>query len=181
MAAEKERTFTKLILPEVEVLFRVASTLTQQRADAEDLVQETLLRAYRALDSFDGRYPRAWLLTILRNTAINLHRRRRPQLLDDPDAVLDHLSAEGAASGYSTPDEFVEASFDDVVESAFASLGDKHRTILRLVDMDGLSYAEAGAVLGIPIGTVMSRLHRARTKIRRRLAAAGMTTRRGTS
>ena len=74
-----------MVLPEVDVMWRVAMSLTRNRANAEDLVQESLLRAYKAIDSFDGRYPRAWLLTILRNTERNRHRRRRPELLSDPE------------------------------------------------------------------------------------------------
>jgi len=72
------------VLLELPVLLRVARTMTGQPADAEDLVQDTLLRAWRALDTFDGRHPRAWL-TVMRHTEINRHRRRRPELLDDPD------------------------------------------------------------------------------------------------
>ena len=73
--------FERWVLPEVDVLLRVAQSITRNTHDAEDLVQDTMLRAYRSIDSFDGRYPRAWLLTILRNTEINRHRRRRPSLL----------------------------------------------------------------------------------------------------
>ena len=71
-----DQIFNRLVLPEVDVMWRVAMTLTRNRADAEDLVQESLLRAYKAIEGFDGRYPRAWLLTILRNTERNRHRRR---------------------------------------------------------------------------------------------------------
>ena len=81
--------FERYVLPEVEVMLRVARSLTRNHADAEDLVQDTMLRAYRAIDRFDGRHPRAWLLTILRNTHINRNRRRRPELLRDPDVQLE--------------------------------------------------------------------------------------------
>ena len=77
-AATDDTAFERYVLPEIEVLLRVANSLTRNHAEAEDLVQDTLLRAYRAIDGFDGRYPRAWLLTILRNTHINRNRRRRP-------------------------------------------------------------------------------------------------------
>ena len=73
-----DQVFNRLVLPEVDVMWRVAMSLTRNRADAEDLVQESLLRAYKSIHTFDGRYPRAWLLTILRNTERNRHRRRRP-------------------------------------------------------------------------------------------------------
>ena len=83
-----EARFAAEVVPEIEVLLRVAQTLTRHPADAEDLVQDTLLRAFRSMDTFDGRHPRAWLLTILRNTNSNRHRRRRPDLLDDPDQEI---------------------------------------------------------------------------------------------
>ncbi|MFP8904974.1 RNA polymerase sigma factor [Streptomyces atacamensis] len=165
------------MLPEIEVLLRVAMTLTAQKADAEDLVQDTLLRAYRAVDRFDGRHPRAWLLTIMRRAEINRHRRTRPQLLDDPDADLDRLSATGSEQ---SPESLVVGeAFDEVVDAALAALPPKHRQVVRLVDIGGLSYEETARLLDIPEGTVMSRLHRARKRIRARLAAAGLAPRRG--
>lgn len=175
--ADRRAAFAKYVLPEVDVLLRVALTLTAQPADAEDLVQDTLLRAYRAIDRFDGRYPRAWLLTIMRRAEMNRHRRRRPHLLDDPDADLERLAV---ADPGATPEEVVVGeSFDAVVDAAFFALPDKHRQVVRLVDVDGLTYAEAAELLGIPEGTVMSRLHRARKRIRTRLAAAGLAPKRG--
>ena len=80
-----EDSFELYVIPELEVLARVALTITRNSADAEDLVQETLLSAYRAIDRFDGTHPRAWLLTIMRNTEKKRHRRRRPNLLRDGD------------------------------------------------------------------------------------------------
>lgn len=175
--ADRRAAFAKYVVPEVEVLLRVAMTLTAQPADAEDLVQDTLLRAYRAVDRFDGRHPRAWLLTIMRRAEVNRHRRCRPHLLDDPDADLERLTP---ADPGATPEELVVGeSFDAVVDTAFAALPDKHRQVVRLVDVDGLSYAEAAELLGVPEGTVMSRLHRARKRIRTRLAAAGLAPKRG--
>lgn len=165
------------VLPEIDVLLRVALSMTAQPGDAEDLVQDTLLRAWRSIGSFDGRYPRAWLLTIMRNAEINRHRRRRPRLLDDPDTELERYARDRPA-GASAEDTVVNRVFDDAVESALADLPDGFREVVVLVDVDGLTYAEAAHILGLPQGTVMSRLHRARTRIRIRLAAAGMTPRR---
>ncbi|MER6014013.1 RNA polymerase sigma factor [Streptomyces bluensis] len=168
----RDKAFAKFVLPEVDVLLRVAMTLTAQPADAEDLVQETLLRAYRAIGRFDGEHPRAWLLTIMRRAEINRHRRRTPRLLDDPDADLDRLSSVGVAE---SPEELVLGeSFDAVVGAALAALPDKHQQVVRLVDIGGLSYGEAAEVLDVPEGTVMSRLHRARKRIRTQLVAAGL-------
>lgn len=167
--------FDRYVVPEIEVLLRVARTIVSRPADAEDLVQDTLLRAYRGIEAFDGRYPRAWLLTIMRNAHVNGIRRRRPDLLDDPDRDLDRLGGDTADG----PEAIVVgASFDAVVVDALGALPDKFGRVVALVDIDGLSYPEAAEVLGIPLGTVMSRLHRARGRIRDRLAAAGLAPRR---
>lgn len=162
--------FRRLVLPEVDVMWRVALSLTRHRADAEDLVQESLLRAYKAIDTFDGRYPRAWLLTILRNTERNRHRRRRPELLSDPDIAEER--------GPRTDADEVERraedhEFDEAVTAALERLPDNFRRVVELVDVDGLSYQEAADVLDVPLGTVMSRLHRARRRIRDLLVPAG--------
>jgi len=156
----------------LEPLYAVALRLTRNPADAEDLVQDTLLRAYQAIGRFDGRHPRAWLLTILRNAQINRTRRRRPSLLRDPDTSTQLLEA-GAPSA-SAEDIVVGPAFDATVEDAFVHLPRKFRQVVELVDLDGLSYQEAAGVLGVPVGTVMSRLHRARQRIRARLSAAGL-------
>jgi RNA polymerase sigma-70 factor (ECF subfamily) len=162
--------FERYVLPEIEVLLRVANSLTRNHAEAEDLVQDTLLRAYRAIDGFDGRYPRAWLLTILRNTNINRNRRRRPELLRDPEGANDRMAS--AASTERT-DAGIDAEIDAEILRALASLDELFRHVVELVDIDGLSYAEAAEVLDVPIGTVMSRLHRARSRIRARLRQVG--------
>jgi RNA polymerase sigma-70 factor (ECF subfamily) len=143
-----DRAFAEHVVPEVGVLFRVALSITAQPADAEDLVQETLLRAYRGIAAFDGRHPRAWLLTILRNAAANRYRRQRPHLLDDPDAAVDRLAV--VPDGAGDPEEIIVGrSFDAVVDAALRSLPDKYRQV-QLVDVDGLSYAEAAQLLKVP-------------------------------
>lgn len=165
-----ELAFECWVLPEIDVLYRVALSLTRNRYDAEDLVQETLARAHAAMDRFDGRHPRAWLLTILRNTHVNTLRRRRPDLLRDPDADLDDLTLHSAASARAAaevdPAEVLDAaSFDAAVEAALDELPDNFRSVVGLVDIGGMSYQEAADALGIPVGTVMSRLHRARKRM----------------
>lgn len=176
----QQAAFARYVLPEIEVLYRVALTITAQPADAEDLVQDTLIRAYRAIGRFDGRHPRAWLLTILRNTEANRHRRRRPDLLDDPDLQLDRETGINSfCAPTPSPEQLVVGrQFDEVVDAALAALPLAHRQVVRLIDIDGLSYAQAAALLGVPEGTVMSRLHRARKRIRDRLAAAGLAPKR---
>lgn len=171
--------FARYVEPEIELLYRVAVTMTGQHADAEDLVQDTLIRAYRAADRFDGAHPRAWLLTILRNTHRNRLRTRLPVLwCDDPQerGLLD-----GPADGPSAEELVVGEQFDAVVTDALRALPDKHRAVVWLVDLHGLSYAEAARALGVPRGTVMSRLHRARARIRTRLVAAGLVPNRSPS
>jgi RNA polymerase sigma-70 factor, ECF subfamily len=170
-----ETAFERFVLPEIEVLLRVANSLTRNHAEAEDLVQDTLIRAFRGIDGFDGRYPRAWLLTILRNTNINRNRRRRPELLRDPDAATGQLTASPAED---RTDAFVDDDFDAEIVRALDALDEPFRRVVELVDIDGLSYAEAAAFLDVPVGTVMSRLHRARSRIRDRLDRAGLAPRR---
>jgi RNA polymerase sigma-70 factor, ECF subfamily len=157
-----QEAFERYVVPEVPVLLRVARSLTRNGSDAEDLVQDTLLRAFRAVDRFDGRHPRAWLLTILRNTHINRARRRRPELGHGPDSVEAAADAAGAADAVA----FIDEGFEAEVEAALASLGEPFRAVVELVDVRGASYAEAAAALGVPVGTVMSRLHRARRRLR---------------
>jgi RNA polymerase sigma-70 factor, ECF subfamily len=172
--AKDDTAFEQYVLPEIEVLLRVAHSLTRNHTEAEDLVQDTLLRAYRGIDGFDGRHPRAWLLTILRNTHINRHRRRRPELLRDPDSAYDRLAA---AASTDRADATVDDEFDVEIVRALDALDAPFRRVVELVDIDGLSYAEAAEVLDVPVGTVMSRLHRARSRIRDRLDHAGLAPR----
>jgi RNA polymerase sigma-70 factor (ECF subfamily) len=169
--AQKE-AFDRYVVPEIEVLYRVARSITRNPTDAEDLVQDTMLRAYRAILRFDGRHPRAWLLTIMRNAQINRVRRKRPELLRDPDAAMERLADENSAD-LGPEGIVVDSGYDAAVEKAVDSLPEKFRTVVELVDIQGLSYAEAAEILGVPTGTVMSRLHRARTRIRRHLESSG--------
>ncbi len=168
---ERAEAFNRFVVPEMEMLFRVALAFTREQAEAEDLVQDTLIRAYRGIDGFNGDFPRAWLLTILRNTNMSRHRRRRPGLLADPDAIEDRS---GSTVGSDPELRAMNAVLDDAVETAFAALPVDQRTVICLVDMDGLSYEEAADLLGVPVGTVMSRLHRGRKRIKRRLAGSGL-------
>ncbi|MDX1659692.1 MAG: sigma-70 family RNA polymerase sigma factor [Nitriliruptorales bacterium] len=170
---ERDRAFRDYVLPELDVLYGVAMRLTRNPHDAEDLVQETIYRAYRALDRFDGRYPRAWLLTILRNTNINRIRKKKPDLLYDEERTFGSLAAAGADGREGPAETALERIPDDEVVEAVKALSDDHRAVVALVDIDGLTYREAAEVLDVPIGTVMSRLHRARKKLRSRLERVG--------
>ena len=128
-------TFDRYVMPELDVLYRTAWSLTRSDADAQDLVQETLLRAFRAIDRFDGRYPRAWLLTIMRNANINRARKKRPELLDDPDATFERSTEFAETTG--PEDLALHAEFDATVEEGFLNLPDRFREVVELVDLDG--------------------------------------------
>lgn len=148
-------------------MLRVARSITRHDQDAEDLVQDTLVRAYKALDRFDGRYPRAWLLTILRNTQKNRVRRQRPVLLGNGGDGRDELANHGGGIEPEIvyDDKLLEAN----LQAAVDALPERFREAVELVDLAGLTYEEAAVVLDIPIGTVMSRLHRARLRLREQL------------
>ncbi len=161
----KRDKFACHVQPHIPLLFATACTLTRNSTEAEDLVQDTLLRAFRAIERFDGAYPKAWLLTILRNTNINRAQKKKPYLFDDPDDP----SAE-AIDDVTPEDLIVEPVFDHAVQTALDELPAPFRTVVDLVDINGLSYAEAAGILDIPVGTVMSRLHRGRGRIRQRLS-----------
>lgn len=168
-ATQREEAFARYVEPEIEILLRVARTLTASWADAEDIVQDTLVRAWRALDRFDGQHPRAWLLTILRHTYLNSQRRRRPDLVADASALEGRRPAFGITAAPDPEERHLEREFSSDLDDALAGLHPRYRTVLMLIDVDQLSYAEAAAVLDIPLGTVMSRLSRARDRLRRAL------------
>ncbi|MFC6286137.1 RNA polymerase sigma factor [Nocardioides sp. GCM10027113] len=165
----RAHSFREFVEPEIEVMLRVAHSLTASAADAEDLVQEALLRAYRGLHRFDGRHPRAWLLTILRNTNANLHRRQRPVVVEDAEVLRSSRPAFGGAELPSAEQAFLDEELDEELHTAVHALDPRFREALVLVDVHDLSYAEAAAVMGVPVGTVMSRLSRARERVRKAL------------
>lgn len=165
----RAEAFATHVEPEIDVLLRVAHTLTGSWSDGEDVVQETLIRAYRAIDSFDGRHPRAWLLTILRRTHLNSVRRTRPVLVEDQTLERRRPAFGQAASAASPEDVVGEAHLDDDIEQALLALDPRFRTAVLLVDVHQLTYAEAADLLGVPLGTLMSRLSRARARLRKQL------------
>lgn len=167
----QDARFQAYVTPELDVLYRVAYSITRNNADAEDLVQDTLLRAYRAIERFDGRYPRAWLLTIMRNAQVNRVRRKRPELMHDPDETMSRMADESAEAA-DAETQLMDQEFEAPIEAALNALPEKFRKVVELVDLNELSYQEAADALGIPVGTVMSRLHRARRNIRAHLEAS---------
>lgn len=170
----REEAFGRFVLPELEILTRVALLLTRNGADAEDLVQETLLSAFQGIDRFDGAHPRAWLLTIMRNAEAKRHRRRRPALLRETEQPEGREGADLGPTADSAEHVVIGRQFEAVIAECLQALPLRHRQVVELVDINGLSYAEASGVIGVPVGTVMSRLHRARARIRQRLTAAGL-------
>ena len=168
------------MIPEIPLLLRAARAMTAQPSDAEDLVQDVLVRAYRACDRFDGAFPRSWLLTIMRNTHITRGRQWRPLLLLDPDGRDEARAGLPGETMSRSPEDIVLAeTMDPVIVEALDALPGTFRAVVTLVDLHGLSYAETARLLAIPEGTVMSRLHRARRRIRDRIIAAGSDQRGG--
>ena len=163
-------------------LYSAAMRMTRNPADAEDLVQETYLKAYRAYGNFTGgTYLKAWLYKILTNTYINSYRakKRRPEESDIDDVedlyLYRHLSVlEASGAGRSAEDEVLDRFTDDEVKGAIESLPEAFRIAVLLADVEGFSYKEIADITGVPIGTVMSRLHRGRRALQKALAEYGL-------
>ncbi len=156
-------------------LYSGALRMTRNGADAEDLVQETYLRAYRSYASFEaGTNLRAWLFRILTNTFINSYRakQRRPietDLADVEDLYMYRRIGGLNAAAVSAEDQLFELFTDDEVKAALESLPENFRLPVLLADVEDFSYKEIAEILDIPIGTVMSRLHRGRKAMQKRL------------
>jgi RNA polymerase sigma-70 factor (ECF subfamily) len=157
-------------------VFRVARHLAGSRDEAEDLVQETYARAFRSWRSYTpGTNLRAWLLRILTNLNIDRGRRsqRAPQTqaLEANDYYLyDRLAADGSGGGPADEERVVERLSQDDIVSALSAVPHDFRDVIVLVDIGDFSYQDAAQILDIPIGTVMSRLHRGRRILKRELA-----------
>src|SRR5437764_12387289 len=156
-------------------VFRVARHLAGSREEAEDLVQETYARAFRSWRSFTpGTNLRAWLLRILTNLNIDRGRRKQrapeTQPLEEGDYFLYNRLEESAVDGSNESDRVVERLSQDDVVIALSAVPHDFRDVIVLVDIGDFSYADAAQILDIPIGTVMSRLHRGRRILKRELA-----------
>lgn len=160
----------------LDALYRTALRMTRSEADAQDLVQETYIRALRFREQFaPGTNLKAWLFRILTNTFINTYRRRKAQPefteLDDVDEFSLYRQMSDARAASSSPDpekEFLDGIVDVEVKDALEELPEKFRSVV-LLDVEGFSYKEIAETLEIPIGTVMSRLHRGRKFLQQRL------------
>lgn len=169
--------FADLAMPYMDALYSAALRMTRNPADAEDLVQETYLRAYRGFGGFkEGTNLKAWLYKILTNTFINIYRakKRRPQETDFDDveefSLYRRMGGLEAADTERTPEtEVLDAMPDEIVKEALESLPEQFRMAVLLADVEGFSYKEIAQIMDVPVGTVMSRLHRGRKQLQRRL------------
>jgi RNA polymerase sigma-70 factor, ECF subfamily len=158
----------------IDSLYRNALRMTGNPVDAEDLVQETYLRAFRAIEQFKpGTNLRAWLFKIQTNSFINEYRKRvrrpRNQSLDDVEEyyLYSHLVESGVQPSPSVTEDEILAQIDDAdVFQALDELPDNYRQVVLLADVEGFAYREIAEILDIPVGTVMSRLHRARKRLK---------------
>ncbi len=172
-----QATFTDQAMDLMPSLYSAALRMTRNPSDAEDLVQETYLKAYRGFGSFEqGTNLKAWLYRILTNTFINRYRaaKRRPDETDLDDVEDFYLyrrlgGLEEARAGRSAEDELMDLFSEAEVKAAVDALPEQFRMAVLLADVEGFSYKEIASILDIPIGTVMSRLHRGRKNLQKAL------------
>jgi RNA polymerase sigma-70 factor (ECF subfamily) len=172
--AERQNIFNNEFMPHINSMYNFAYRLTLDQDDAKDLLQDTYLKAYRFIDSFQqGTNAKAWLFRILKNSFINDYRKKskEPSKVDYQE-VESYYNSEDVDRQI-TPDLRVEALRDmigDEISNALNSLDVDFRTVIILCDLEGFKYDEMAKILDIPIGTVRSRLHRARNLLKERLS-----------
>lgn len=165
---ERRASFEREALVHLDALFRVALRFVGNAADADDLVQDTLFRAYQAWDQFElGTNAKGWLITILRHVFINDYRRsvRRRQILTSDAPAVEHTTV-----------RFFDDLVDDEVVRAIDALPMQFREVVMLRDVEDLTYEEIATMLGIPVGTVKSRLFRARELLQKALREYAVST-----
>ncbi len=178
----RRQQFTEQAMEHMPSLYAAAMRMTRNPADAEDLVQETYLKAYRSWHSFQqGTNLKAWLYRILTNTFINAYRskKRRPEQTEIEEVEDLYLyrrlgGLEAARTGRSAEDELMDLFTEAEVKDAIEELPENFRMAVLLADVEGFSYKEIAEILDIPIGTVMSRLHRGRKALQKTLVGLGM-------
>jgi RNA polymerase sigma-70 factor (ECF subfamily) len=172
-----QSTFARDAMEFAPQLYSAALRMTGNEADAADLVQETYLRAYRGYPHFtQGTNLRAWLYRILTNTYINIYRAKQRRPIESDLADVEDLyiyrrlgAIENAAASRSAEDQLIDMIADDDVKQALDDLPENFRLPVLLADVEGFSYKEIAEMLEIPIGTVMSRLHRGRKAMQKAL------------
>ena len=166
--------FYELVWPHADAVLRVARILTHREADADDLAQETLLKAFRSLRTLrKGAGVKAWLMTILRHAHIDQLRSKPPPMLSLDDITVPPRCATagraGVGRGVRDPDDLVESFSDASVIEELRALPKEIRWTLLLADVEQLDHSDVAAVLGVPVGTVKSRVHRGRSMVRNAL------------
>jgi RNA polymerase sigma-70 factor (ECF subfamily) len=172
-----QASFAELAMPYMSALYSAALRMTRNPSDAEDLVQETYLRAYRGFGGFkEGTNLKAWLYKILTNTYINSYRakKRRPEQVELDDVedfyLYKRLGGLEAVDADRSPEaEVLDSIPDEAVKRALEDLPEQFRMAVLLADVEGFSYKEIAEIMDVPIGTVMSRLHRGRKQLQKRL------------
>ena len=171
--AELSARFEREVVPLRDLLYRQAFRMSRNHADAEDLVQETVMKAYAHFDSFrSGTNVKAWLLRIMTNTFINGYRKKRRQPMqysaeDLTDQYLTEANARSAASELrSAEDHALDLLPDNDIKAAMRALPGQFREVVYYADVEGFPYKEIAALTNVPHGTVMSRLHRGRKQLR---------------
>ena len=169
----KDELFEREFLPQIDALYNFAFHLTYNEDDSNDLVQETYLKAYRFIDSYEqGTNAKAWLFKILKNGFINEYRKkvREPNRVDYEDIVNYHDQEDTRHIGaLDMRQEVFQGIIGDEVTKAINSLPVDFRTVILLCDLEGFTYEEIAKIINIPIGTVRSRLHRARNMLKEKL------------
>ena len=162
------RRFAEMVLPHLDDAFGLARWLTGNRTDAEYVVQDACMKALRSIESSVIERPRAWVLTIVRNTAFTWLAKNRPKavLLTDDERVLEAAAAKEPGASAANPEESLIAAADEAaLEAAIQALPHLFREVIVMRDIQGLSYREISSAIDAPVGTVMSRLARARAKL----------------
>ena len=176
LTADDIQRFHDEVLPLLDSLYGGAWRITRNRSDAEDLVQETMLRAYRAFDRFEpGTHLKAWLFRIMTNAYINTYRKRKREPLkvsqdevEDFDLYQELKDHDPQFSA--TPESIVlDSLVDSDITNAIDGLREQFRLAVVLSDIEGFTYAEMAEIMDVPMGTVMSRLHRGRKALQKRL------------